>query len=392
MNKEIEITNMEKILFGKPVPPQSFVSRGDCVTKIERLIQEGRNIELIGPNRIGKTALCRYIANKLKNDNSADVSYVDLLHLKAPRIGGVVSKVTGSGFDNQSDDELDEFVGANQLAVNALVEYAQSISSSVVIIVDEMDAGLQRKGIYHEWNASLRMLESVFFEKGIENVSFIRVLTSHPDYYENIHLGHVISKSIGGGYIIEVPALTDEQAKELFTSLVSNQVPVDAEFAIRYAGRYPFLIDCLAYEAQRLIEHDSNFKTLLEHVYRQSSSFYKGLFEFVERKDNYQQSFTSTLIAIALIQAKSYKGPIVDSSDSKFDLDEMEKKELISIGLLTRNGTNYELFSPLFAWWISRHAVSLLQEENELSKKLISYFGVNDLKTLLANIKNAQAI
>ncbi len=382
---------MAHVLLGKPVPISLFISRGEFEDSILRLIKNGNNVELIGPNRSGKTAICSYIAHNVSRDSEMRAISVDLLHLRTPRIGHAVASITGSTVDHGLDDDLDEYVGADESAVYRLIEFANSVSKRLVVIIDEMDAGLMRKGIYHEWNSSLRMLEKILHERHSDNISFVRILASNPDYYEQIHMGNVSSKSLGRGYIKNIPALTNDKAREFYESLVSIDCPVDSAFAIKYAGTHPFLIESLAFEVINVDSSIVNYREILEAAYRQSSTFYKDLFDFITRNDNYRKTISSAVVALALRQTKSCVKPDIVNLETKFDLDEMERKDLTSLGVIRENTTGQELFSPLFSWWLSRHAIAILEEKTNLSSKLVSYFGAGDLKTLLSNIKNAQA-
>lgn len=384
---------MSNILLGKPVSFSEYISRNGIEVEIEEIIAKGNDIELIGPNRTGKTALCRYIANSLESTELYEVKFIDLLHLKSPRISNAINEITGICTESTDNDELDEYIGADESSLKGLVDYTASLEKPLVVFLDEMDAGLYRKGFYHEWNASLRSLAQLVFEKKLSNISFVRIYASPPDYYEEMHMGHTISVRVGRGYVKYMPALTKENAEAYYAQLVSSSCSVAPEFAIKYTGTFPYLIECVAYEANRIQQSNVNYRDILELAYRQSASFYKDLYGFITRNDNYWKTYTSSVLSIALEQVNSCSVPKAATVDRKFDLDEMEINELCGLGVLNQ-GENGELvlFSPLFAWWLSRNVAEILGSNNQLSDRLVNYFGASDLKTLLTNIKNAQSV
>jgi|GEM_PF-6930933 len=380
------------MLLGKPVSHENYISRSDLDDELANLIFQGRDIDLIGPNRMGKTAVCHHLIDNLRKSGKFETRYIDLLHLRSPRICNSVSRITDSRVNSSGDTRLDDFVGANEVAVDELIKFASKLSKPLVIILDEMDAGLSKKGIYHEWNASLRLIESKLHESGEGNILFVVVYATPPDFFHEMHNEFSISTRIGRGHIKYMPSLNKVEASAYFNKIAPPDNPINADFAIKYAGAHPFLIDCLAYESHRFCDSESqNYRTMLENVYQQSESYYKDLFDFVLRKDNYWKTYASSVLSCGLEQVNSYDRP--NANDKKFHPDEMEIRELTELGILQKGGDGrLELFSPLFAWWISRNASQILAKDETLSKRMIDYFGTGDLKTLLGNIKNSQAI
>ena len=132
---------------------------------------------------------------------------------------------------------------------------------------------------------------------------------------------------------------------------------------------------------------------ILERVYRQSEKYFKDLFGFVHRRDNKWRTYSAVIFSGALVGIESLKAPEISTLSAKFTLEEMEIMDLVHMGVLSedRDG-QFKLFSPLFAWWICRNAPVLLSEDKALSSRVLEYVGANDLKTLLVNIKSAQAV
>lgn len=382
---KLRVTN---IYLGKNVPSHAFLGRNDEMQDIVDAIYTSGNAELIGPHRSGKSALCRRLSEDLqKNDEGVVSTIVDLQHLSTPRFRQAIVSITGVPLvcDSALPEEL---TGADIEAIDTLINHVKSLDKMLVIFIDEMDMGALHKGCFNEWNSNLRTLRHKIFEESCPEIAVVRVFSSNPERYGTMHDFNAVSMPIGTDPFITIKPLLNEQATSLFNSINKNN-DVDDEFALKYTGTFPLLIEMFAFQANKFKNKQIDYIELLHSVYEQSQSFYSDLYRYIESIDYYSSSYISVILSLAFEDAIILSEQPKPNGYQKFDLDEYQTRQLIKLGVVQSvNGKNV-LFSPLFSWWLSRRTVIELSEEASQIKKVGEFLGVKNPKELLGLVKTS---
>ena len=69
---------MNPFLLTGYISPEYFCDRKEETEKLSAALQNGRDVALISPRRMGKTGLIKHVFHKLEADKTAKCYYVDL--------------------------------------------------------------------------------------------------------------------------------------------------------------------------------------------------------------------------------------------------------------------------------------------------------------------------
>lgn len=380
---------MSNVYLGKSVPPSRFIGRKDEMAEIRDAIYGCGSAELVGPHRTGKSALCRRLCEELENDDELVSHVVDLQHLTTPRFRNAIVAITGVPLECETSLP-NEHAGSDIEAIDALINYVKHMDKMLVIFFDEMDAGAVHKGCFNEWNSSLRTLRYRASVEECDEIAIVRVFSSSPDRYGSMHKLEDISQSIGRDPFVRMKPISEEQAKRLYDETNRNE-KVDSEFAIKYTGKFPLLIEILSFHSSKINSDQVNYVELLQKAYEQSESFYLDLYRHIESIDNPSETLISAIFSLAFEATISTNNQLSPKETLKFDLDDYELRQLISLGVVDEKENIKILFSPLFSWWLSRRALYEMPDQINQFKRAADLLGVKNVKDLLGLVKTSMS-
>ena len=374
----------KQLFIGKPVPPHAFCGRNDLVASIENNIRDGYDVELIGPHRTGKSALLSFLAEKFASDATKIPVIINLQHLTTPNFSAFVTKITGKKISVVYEDKL--YIGAAEEAVEELVSYAKNLGKQLVIFIDEIEAALADVVTFREWNASLRYLSRCCGS----HIVLITSMAVHPKYFQN-KFGSIdrTSLSIGSRYRTFMTPLAISLASDFVKHKTTLHKPINTAFALKFAGTFPFLLELVALEYNKASICDINYKQIIENVYQQAETFFSDLHEFVISCDNTYHTLRSIIYSLAFEQVITEEAKLTPKVKDKFDINDWELNVLKKVGIITENG---EIFSPLFSWWLSRHALTGVTEADPMAPKILEFLGMTNLKDFLGVLKSAHSL
>ncbi len=379
------------LFLGKPVSPDLFVGRLDLIEDIENLVTYGHNIDLIGPHQTGKTALCYYLQKKWNDEEIIHSIIVDLQHLPSPRFSLAVSEITEEELSPIPIKNNTGHIGADNKAVNLLINYLKEIKLPIAIYLDEMDSAYSTADLYSEWQANLRYFMRASINIEDFKVSFIKVLRM-PEYkYSLKYFPHI---SAAGGNILNMSQLTNGESINFIKDRLPGISNRDIEFVSKFAGNYPFMLETMIfYMGSFLIENkEVNYKDILFRSYTQFEHFFEDLYNYVLQMDNSIRSFIGSVFATAFIDVTKINSSYTPKIKGKFALDDLIFLQLEKMGIVIGDRNNPTIFSPLFSWWLTGKSLEVLKENEQVSEGMKTFLGVQNLKDLLSLIKNSLSI